>query len=859
MSEGPVSESPVAVLEALGAEFRALGEPPRRRRPVTRRTLLITIALVILLAGVATAAILITRGAPLPAPNSRDLESEGVPLASTARLAGLDAADPKPGEPVWDIRLSRTPAGETCTAVGQVLGRQFGIVGLDHVFRALPLGGADACGVAGPDGPLLAGARVFVGADSSEARTVVNGVAGPGVRSVTVDGPGGARLLRLGPQGSFLTVYPGYVEEVRPKIRLAMEDGRQRSIELSPSYAFEVADPTGRYAWQVSGGADLGPGAFPDENCSQAGELVGRNDPSQFEASLTPVVCGQLGKQPLFASFRRFVPGTGERTGFPWGNSPSRTLVYGAAAPRVSALTLLGDGAPRPLAIDPHGGVFLAVLDGHVDPRSLTLQARMRDGSTATFTRSTTLHDERFNKLLPTPAVPAYREPLPRAQAEPAPAEIPIGATVRETLRAANLAGGPGWVLRSWQGRRNPRAAFGPDYRPSTFYCYEIGVLDHGHLVQPRPEGTPLTLTVGGQEFGTGGCNDPASMRRFLPLAEAVTYLQNPYAYSPLPVQTVVSGLLRGDASDPVLTGAGAPRPLRLDRNRAFMVVLPGRYWHAELHVTALVKGRRVGGQGNTLPVPYYLTVPQARAPDPNGGAPWGFAADARGSAYGRIVDGRLAVLEGPTGTLRAGPEGSSGGGNEGRRRPEPVIFNTQGGSEQRLLSGEQVGTSKPQIERRTLPGRTIITGIAQPDVVSVTIATPSDVRTLRPSGPHHVLIVVYDGQFFRGQISATIRLRDGRSVGQQIPNGPGGVEASAAPIAPSLNKRLQLDTKTLAGMQAQVLAARHASPSMRAKILHGGSFSMILTGLAQIRGDVIAERARIAYQSAHPGLLPAE
>ena len=298
MSTKPMSESPIAVLEDLGARFRDLGEPPPRRGPVTRRTLLITVALVILLAGAATAAVLITQGKPLPPPNSRDLESEGIPLASTARLTGLDAPDPRAGEPVWDMRLSRTAAGETCTAAGQVLGGQFGIVGLDHVFRALPLGGVDACGVSTPGGPLLAGARVFVGADSSEARTVVNGVAGPGVRTVTVDGPGGPRRLQLGPQGSFLTVYPGYLEEVRPRILLGMDNGRQRSILLAPSYAFEVADPTGRYDWQVSGGADLGRGAFPDENCSQASELIGRNDPSQEEASLTPIVCGRLGPAP---------------------------------------------------------------------------------------------------------------------------------------------------------------------------------------------------------------------------------------------------------------------------------------------------------------------------------------------------------------------------------------------------------------------------------------------------------------------------------------------------------------------------------------------------------------------------------
>ncbi|MGO9488987.1 MAG: hypothetical protein ACLQBB_08185 [Solirubrobacteraceae bacterium] len=859
MSERPADESPLLVIEALGAAFRSLGEPPRGRRPLTRRALLIALALVLLLAGAATAAILITKGAPLPAANSRDLQSQGVPLAATARLAGLDAPDPRAGEPAWDIRLSRTAAGETCTAVGQVLGSQFGIVGLDHVFRALALGGVDACGVAAPDGPLLAGARVFVGADPAEARTVVNGVAGPGVRSVTVYGPGGPRPLRLGPQGSFITVYAGYVEEVRPRIVLAMSDGRSRSIALSPSYAFEVADPTSRYAWQVSGGADLGPGAFPDENCAQAGEMVGRNDPSQFEASLTPIVCGRLGNAPLFVSIRRFVPGTGERTGFPWGNTPSRTLVYGAAAPRVAALTLLGAGPPRPLAIDPHGGVFLAVLDGHVDPRLLSLQARLRDGRTIAFRRSTPLYDERSNKPIAPAPVPAYREPLPRAQAEPTPAQVPISATIRETLRAVDPAGGPEWVLRSWQGRRNPRANFGAGYRPNRFYCYQVGILEHGHLVQPRPGRPSHVLSLGEQGFGVGGCDDPGSMERFPPLAEATTYLQDPYAYAPRPVRTVVSGMLRPDATDPVLTGAGPPRPLRLDRNRAFLLVLPGRYWDAELHVSAIVKGRRIGGSGNTLPVPYYLTVPQARAPDPDGGAPWGFAADANGSAYGRIVEGRVAVVEPLTGTLHTGPDGSTGGGNERRpRRRPPVLFDAQGGPEPDLPGGEPATPSPPEIERRALPGRTIITGIAQPDVVSVTIATPSDVRTVRPSGPDHVLIVVYDGQFFRGRITATVRLRNGRTVVEQIPNGPGG--APGPPQGPpSLAARLRSDENTLAGMESQVAAARHASPSERTKLLHGGSFAMIVEGLRQIRGDVAAERARLAYEAAHPGQLPPE
>ena len=291
-----------------------------------------------------------------------------MPIPGSAHLAGLDAPDPDAAAPPWDIRISRTRAGETCTAVGQVLDGQFGIVGLDRVFRALPLGGVDACGVQSPNGPLLAGARVFLGDGTTEARTVVNGLAGAGARSVTAYGPEGARKLPLGPDGSFLAVYRGYVEDVRPRIVVVTANGHSHTIAFASSTAFEVADPDGGTPWEISGNPALSPGAYPDENCAQVSQELGRATPGREGASLTPVVCGRLGQKPLFVLMRRFVPGSGEGTGYPWGNKSARTLVYGAVARRVASLTLNGAGAPRAVPIDAHDGVFVAVLDGHVDP-----------------------------------------------------------------------------------------------------------------------------------------------------------------------------------------------------------------------------------------------------------------------------------------------------------------------------------------------------------------------------------------------------------------------------------------------------------------------------------------------------------
>jgi hypothetical protein len=144
-----------------------------------------------------------------------------------------------------------------------------------------------------------------------------------------------------------------------------------------------------------------------------------------------------------------------------------------------------------------------------------------------------------------------------------------------------------------------------------------------------------------------------------------------------------------------------------------------------------------------------------------------------------------------------------------------------------------------PQVERRTLEGQTIITARAEPDVVSVTLATPSDVRTLRPGGPQHAFIVVYDGQFFRGAITAAILLRDGRTVTQQVQNG--GTSVGSAPPELSLATALQRDKRELALAGSK---RRNHSAIQR-------------QGLTFLEDTARLIEQRIAYEKAHPGVLP--
>ncbi len=860
-----MNERPKA-LEQLGDELdRVAGAALRdgndsrrvlRRAPVGRLSVAAVCVLLLLLAAAAAAAVLlIQQGSPLPAPHPQDLRSSGIPLARSAHLAGLDAPDPESSSPPWDLRLSRTRTGETCTAVGQVFDGRFGIVGLDHVFRALPLGSVDSCGIESGYGPVLVGAKSFVGSTPSEARTVVSGVAGGGARSVTVYTAGTRRQLKLGPQGSFITVYAGEAEEVRPRVVIVTRDGHAHTIALEQSGAFEVPDPEGGSAWAASTEPDLEPDAFPDEDCVQAIREPSQSEPMRIQLPLTPEICGRLSTSPLFVQMRRFVPGE-DATPFPWDNSPSRTIVYGVAAPRVESLTLTGAGAARALAIDRSGGAFMAVLNGHVDPRSLTLTAKLSTGATLTYRHPTGLLTSHGNTPIGPQRVPAYRSPVAVKATLPPPFEFPIASTVTETLHAADPAGGPEWVLRSWQGAANKSVKGVTNER---FLCAELGVMWHGRPVEPSatPSARSRPLTAEG-----GRCDQTKALTRIRYTLALESFLDDPYEYTPHPARAVLSGMLPPGARDPVLLGVGPARALPVDANNAFLVVLPGHYWNARPRISYVLHGRRVGKLPGGPGPRFYrrgteAPVPQVRAPDPDGAAPWGFAATRNcATAVGRIVAGRLAHIDLFDGVLEAGSE-VSGWRSSCATHPEafepaaelrePVEFNQQqvGTGEDPFLH-EHEPLRRPEIEWRTLPGRTIVTGVARPDVVSVTLSTPSDVRTLRPSGPLHAILAVYDGYFLRGNLTATVRLRNGSVQTEQIADyGPGAYEPEPLPV-----KLRQLE-QTLTQLRARSRSSRGSRERARVQ-RERAPFEPYEARIREI------ER-RVAYENAHPGLLPAE
>lgn len=847
-----MSERPKA-LTALGEELeRAAARKfagkarggPRLRRASGRLGVLAVLTGLLILAAAATAAVLLVgRGSPLPAPHAQDLRSSGIPLPGSARLAGLDAPDPSAANPPWDLRLSRTARGETCTAVGQVLDGRFGIVGLDHRFRQLPLGSVDSCGIDSPAGPAMIGARTFIGTATGEARTVLSGVAGADARSVTAYAQGGTRHLTLGPDGSFITVYAGEAEAVQPQVRIVGRDGHARSIHLEQGAGGELPDPAGGSGWAASAEADLQDGATPDETCVQVTRQPSQSESSFVTLPLTPEICGYLAWSPLFVQMRRFVPG--EDAGpYPWNNAPSRTIVYGVASPRVQSLTLSGAFAARAVPINRQGGAFAAILDGHIDPRALVLTAKLTNGGDAVYRQPSTLYSSMGNRPIVPKPVPEYRTPRLLSATLPPPFELPIGSTFKQTLRSRDPAGGPEWIVRSWRGDPNPHVRGVGRQR---FFCEQLSSLWNGRPVAPsaRPSGYSEPAEREGR------CNNAADLKRMRYSLTLESFLDDPYAYQPSPSRAVLSGMLPPGARDPLLLGVGPVRPLPVDANNAFLVVLPGSDWNATPRITYLLDGHRVGHTSNPSRRLYQPgtrpQVPQVRAPDPDGGAPWGFAATRHCStAVGRIVAGRLASIDPASGVLKPGPEftgSSSTCLNHPTeleplvRRNQPVEFDQQHvGSGQSPFDPGAGRIGQPEIERRTLPGRTVITGVARPDVVSVTISTPSEVRTLRPTGPLHTLLAVYAGYFLRGVIQASVRLRGGRVQTETLLSPFGGARQTPTLAAMLHDARRQL----------QVLSrgARHLGGP--------GALSAYRQRIAQI------ER-RLSYGRAHPGLLPAE
>ena len=132
---------------ARADEERGRGRASARfARRLPARALGLAAVLVLSAAAASAAATLLAlRGAVIPAPRATPPEQS--PAAGSGRLAGFSVADTRRGEPRWTMRLATSRTGLLCSTVGQLVGGEFGIVGLDRRFRRLSPDAADACSI----------------------------------------------------------------------------------------------------------------------------------------------------------------------------------------------------------------------------------------------------------------------------------------------------------------------------------------------------------------------------------------------------------------------------------------------------------------------------------------------------------------------------------------------------------------------------------------------------------------------------------------------------------------------------------------------------------------------------------------
>jgi hypothetical protein len=767
------------ILDDVGAELVRAARAhevrrARRRSPLQRlpRAVVIGLGALLLLAAVAVAATLVIgRGAPIPPAPPGTVAPELQPVPGTARLNNLDVPDPD-GGPSWDVRTSRSQTGATCATVGQVLDNELGLVGLDRRFRALPAGAADTCSSPQRTGATLAGARAFRGGGRLSPITVVNGVAAPSVRRAVAVGAGRTVTLKLGPGHAFLAIFRGTPEEVRPRVVLTDAGGHATTLRFADTGEYLTPDPSGGAPWTVTRETHHVRG---DLRCVQAKRERGPDSPYplpqqsgalNIQPPSVPLRCGA--RSAAFVDIRRFVPRDQHRgeTSW-WGLNPARTVVWGAMPRTRSTVVVTGGGAPRRVNVDPRSHGFALVLDGKVDPRALRVTV---DGRVLAPMAGVT---GRLGQHLAAPPVPPpWRSvaSVVRTVGIPDPFQ-PDPTTVRIVRRANDVGAGPAWALRAWHARVNPRVQVSGTDRD--LLCFQIGhEAGGGRLTLPRPGGGDRTLGLG---EGDAFCNGPRWLTTHAAGPLLRVEVDDVAAPDPRPQRVVVAGLLGTGVRSAQLLGAGAPRDLDLGPDGTFLVVLPPDQAGKALSVRQTrADGTTRTSRSDGLEEPCRLTEGQSvRVADPDGGPPWAAGRSRVGRRscrfVSRIVDGRIASIDERDGTVSFGPVSwGSGPMAPPGGFPTPPVRLEVSGPGMGPARTESSPTSPSQVARRTLPGRTIITGTVRTDVVSVTLRTPRDVRTLKPVDG--LFLAVYDGAFYTGDVIAEAHLRNGRTLTERRP-----------------------------------------------------------------------------------------
>ncbi len=387
------------------------------------------------------------------------------------------------------------------------------------------------------------------------------------------------------------------------------------------------------------------------------------------------------------------------------------------------------------------------------------------------------------------PSAAAPGEPRPAPAGDPArpgtapalPQKTDLGwvrlrATSRPRVerRLADPLGGPDWAVRTFTAERLVKDPGEPPHVIGRPLCAQLGRIHGGRFgwVDAKNTFRPVGIGHRGAPIQCGSVL-PDLQRQ--PYAQAFSRITDPEAPAARSLQTVAWGIT-GSAGRPSVRIRGRDISVPPTPHGVFLITAGADVQAGEL------TGRARYSSGGPVPLRFgggrgRGTV-DLRTPDPNGGLPYGVTAlpdPDRGwcaSSQGRVVGDRVGAVDYELGILTdagADPNGTcadrSGFGPPGlQAAPAPTRARPLGLGYSSGAGYEEIGLdpARGRTARRTLRGLTTIHGTAHPDVGSVTVASPRDVRTLRPSRRLHAILVIYDGTFPTGNVTLTATFRDG-------------------------------------------------------------------------------------------------
>lgn len=197
-----------------------------------RRPTLAVITLALCSAGVATTAVLADAGGePAGTGDVNHVAAHaGVNGDHLSGRAGSDTiesqqADPtQRGAPGWGVVVFTAKNGQTCAAPGRLGNGALGQLREDGSVMPYPIENGASC-INFADAP--AGAQVSTG---RYGRTVVHGLAGPTIASVTLKTPSATRMLPIGPRGSFLAVLANAEPPSALTVTVKLKDGSAKTL-----------------------------------------------------------------------------------------------------------------------------------------------------------------------------------------------------------------------------------------------------------------------------------------------------------------------------------------------------------------------------------------------------------------------------------------------------------------------------------------------------------------------------------------------------------------------------------------------------------------------------------------------------